>query len=91
MFWNRAKAFVTHVRKSTHATEEFHNLQKHQVLKGTPRGTHPITNPKVDESEKNEGEEEGGYVNEDGRLTRVLALQVPVDTRWNSLYYIIER
>ena len=51
----------------------------------------PITNPKVDESEANEGEEEGGYVNEDGWLTRVLALRVPVGTRWNSLYYMIER
>ena len=78
------------MRKSTHAIEEFCNLQKQQVLKDTPGGTSPITNPKVDESEGNEGEEEAGYSNEDGQLTRVLALRVPVDTRWNSLYYIIE-
>ena len=30
------------------------------MLKDTPKGTTPITNPKVDESEENEGEEEGG-------------------------------
>ena len=79
------------MRKSTHAIEEFCNLQKQQLLKGTPGGTSPITNPKVDESEENEGEEEAGYSNEEGQLTRVLALRVPVDTRWNSLYYMIER
>ena len=91
MFWNRAKAFVAHVRKSTRATEEFRNLQKQQVLKDTPGGTSPITDPEVDESEENEGEEEAGYSNEKAQLTRVLALRVPVDTRWNSLYYMIQR
>ena len=79
------------MRKSTRATKEFRNLQKQQMLKDTPGGTSPITNPEVDESEENEGEEEAGYSIEKGRLTRVLALRVPVDTRWNSLYYMIER
>ena len=77
--------------KSTRATEEFRNLQKQQVLKDTPGGTSPITYPKVDESEEDQGEEEAGYSNEDAQLTRVPALRVPVDTRWNSLYYMIER
>ena len=72
------------------AAEEFHNLQKQQVLKDTPEGTSPITNPEVDESEENKGEEETGHSNEDGQLTRVLALRVLVDTRWISLYYMIE-
>ena len=89
LFWNRAKAFVAHVRKSTRATEEFCNLQKQQMLKDTPGGTSPITDPEVDESEENEGEEEAGYSNEKAQLTRVLALRVPMDTRWNSLYYMI--
>ena len=79
------------MRKSTRATKEFLNLQKQQVLKDTPGGTSPITNPEVDESEENEREEEAGYSNEEGQLTRVLPLSVPVDTRWNSLYYIIKR
>ena len=79
------------MRKSTHATKEFCNVQKQQVLKDTPGGTSPITNPEVDESEENKGEEEAGYSNEDGQLTRVLALRVPVNTRWNSLFYMIER
>ena len=79
------------MRKSTRATEEFRNLQKQQVLKDTLGGTSPIINPEVHESEENEGEEEAGYSNEDGQLTRVLALRVPVDTRWNSLYYMVER
>ena len=61
------------------------------MLKDTPGGTFPITNPEVDESEKNEGEEEAGYSNENGQLTRILALRVPVDTRWNFLYYMIKR
>ena len=91
MFWNRAKAFVAHVRKYTCATKEFRNLHKQQVLKDTLGGTSPITNLEVDESEENEGEEEAVYSNEDGQLTRVLALRFPMDTRWNSLYYMIER
>ena len=70
------------MRKSTRAIEEFRNLQKQQVLKDTSGGTSPITNPEVDESEENEGEEEAGYSNEDDQLTRVLALRVPMDTRW---------
>ena len=49
-----------------HATEEFRNLQKKQVLKDTPGGTSPITKLEVDESEENKGEEEAGYSNEDG-------------------------
>ena len=79
------------MRKSTHAIEEFCNLQKQQVLKDTLGGTFPITNLEVNESEENEGEEEEVYSNEDGQLIRVLALRVPVDRRWNSLYYMIER
>ena len=72
------------------ATKDFRNLQKQQVLKDTPGGTFPIANPEVDESEENEGEEEADYSNEDGELTRVLALRVSVDTRWKSLYYMIK-
>ena len=53
--------------------------------------TSHIANPEVDESEENGGEEEAGYSNEDGQLTRALALRVLVDTRWNFLYYMIER
>ena len=79
------------MRKSTRATEQFRNLQKQQMLKDTPGGTSPITDPEVDESEENEDEEEAGYSKEAGQLTRVLALRVPVDTRWISLYYMIQR
>ena len=79
-----------HVRKSTCGTEELHHLQKQQVLKDTHPGDSPITNPELDESDENEGEETGGYVQEDDRLTRVLALRAPVDTRWNSLYFMIK-
>ena len=48
------------MRKSTRATKELHNLQKQKVLKDTPQGDSPITNPEIDESDENEGEEEGG-------------------------------
>ena len=71
------------MRKSTRATEELRHLQTQQVLKDTPPGD--------SESDENEGEEGGGYVQGDDRLTRVLALRAPVDTRWNSLYFMIER
>ena len=79
------------MRKSTRAIEELRHLQQQQVLKDTPPGDSPITIPELDESDENEGEEGGGYVQEDDRLTRVLALRVPVDTRWNSLYFMIKR
>ena len=79
------------MRKSTRATEELRHLQTQQVLKNTPPRDSPITNPELDESDENEGEEGGGYVQEDDRLTRVLALRAPVDTRWNSLYFMIKR
>ena len=79
------------MRKSTRATEELCHFQKQQVLKDAPPEDSPITNPELDESEKNEGEEGGGYVQKDDRLTRVLPLRAPVDTRWNSLYFMIER
>ena len=55
-----AKAFVAHVRKSTRATEELCHLQKQQVLKDTPPGDSTITNPELDESDENEGEEGEG-------------------------------
>ena len=45
------------MRKSTHATEELCYLQKQQMLKDTPPGDSLITNPELDESDKNEGEE----------------------------------
>ena len=60
-------------------------------MKDTPKRAPPITNAEVDESEENKGEEEGSYINEDGWLTRVLALRAPVDTRWNFLYYMTKR
>ena len=65
-------------------------LQKQQVLKDTPQGSNPITDPEEDEEEENEGDPEAGYANEE-RLTRVLALRALVETRWNSLYFMIER
>ena len=79
------------MQKSTRATEELCILQKRQVLKDTPQEDSPSTKPEVGESDENEGEEEGGYVQEDDRLTRVLALRAPMDTRWNSLYFMTER
>ena len=79
------------MRKSTRATGELCNLQKQQVLKDNPPGNPPIIDPEVDESDDNEAEAEGGNVQEEDRLTRVLALGAIVDTRWNSLYFMIER
>lgn len=86
----RARSFVSHAKRSSKASEELRTLQKQQVLKDTPQGSNPITDPEEDEEEENEGDPEGGYANEE-RLTRVLALRAPVETRWNSWYYMIER
>ena len=47
LLWNRAKAFVVNVRKSTHATQELRNLQKQQVLKDTPKGDSLFIDPKI--------------------------------------------
>ena len=44
--------------------------------------------PEEDEEEENEGDPEGGYANVE-RLTRALALRAPVETTWNSWYYMI--
>ena len=60
------------------------------MLKDTPQGSKLITNPEEDEEEENEGDPEDGYANEE-RLTRVLSLRAPVEMRWNSWYYMIER
>lgn len=87
---HRAKQFVAYVRRSTKASEELRLLQKQQVLKDTPQGVTPITDPEEDQDDEYEAEPEAGYTGE-SRLTRVLALRSPVDTRWNSLYYMIER
>ena len=86
----RARYFVFHAKRSSKASEELRTLQKQKVLKDTPQGSNPITDPEDDEEEENEGDPEGGYANEE-RLTRVLGLRDPVETRWNSWYYMIER
>ena len=86
----RAISFVSRARRSSKASKELRTLQKQQVLKDTPQGSNPITDPEEDKEEENEGDPEGGYANEE-RLTRVLALRARVETRWNSWYYMTER
>ena len=86
----RARLFVSYAKIFSKASEELQTLQKQQVLKDTPQGRNPITDPEEDEEEENEGDSEGGYANEE-RLTRVLVLRAPVETRWNSWYDMIER
>ena len=76
----RARSFVSHAKRSSKASEELRELQKQQMLKDTPQGSNPITDLEDDEEEENEGDLEGGYSNEE-RLTRVLALRAPVETR----------
>ena len=87
---HRARSFVSHAKRSSKASEELRTLQKQQVLKDTPQGSNPITDSEEDKDEENEGDSEGGYANEE-RLTRVFALRTPVEMRWNSWYYMIER
>ena len=75
-----ATSFVSHAKRSSKRFEELRTLQKQQVLKDTPQGSNPIMDPEEDEEKENEGDPEGGYTNEE-RLTRVLALRSPVETR----------
>ena len=86
----RGRSFVSHVKRSSKASEELRTLQKQQVLENTPEGSNSITDPEEDEEEENEGDPESGHAIEE-RLTRVLALRAPVEMRWNSWYYMIER
>ena len=86
----RARSFVSYVKRSSKASNELWTLQKRQVLKDTPQGSNPITDPKEDGEEENEGNPKGGYANEE-RLTRVLTLKASVETRSSSWYYMIER
>ena len=75
----RARSFVSHAKTSSNASEELRTLQKQQVLKDSPQGSKPITDPEEDEEEENEGDPDGGYANEVS-LTRVLALRAPDGT-----------
>ena len=86
----RVRSFVFLAKTSSKASEELRTLQKQKVLKDTPQGSNPITDPEDDEEEENEGDPEGGYANEES-LPRVLSLRVPIEMRWNSWYYMIER
>ena len=86
----RARSFVSLAKRSSKLSEELQALQKQQVLKDTPQGSNPMVDPEEDEKEENEDNPEGGYANEE-LLTRVLALRTPVETRWNSWYYMTER
>ena len=60
------------------------------MLKDTPEGSNPSTDPEEDEEEENEGDPEDGYAKKE-RLTGVLELSVPVETRWSCLFQIIEQ
>ena len=73
----RARLFVSHGKRSSKASEELRTLQKQQVLKDTPQGSNPITDPEEDEEEENEGDPEGGYANEE-HLTR----SSPLGLQW---------
>ena len=50
----RARSFVSHAKRSSKASEELQTLQKQQVLKDTPQGSNPITDPEKDDDEENE-------------------------------------
>ena len=74
----RARWFVSGVKRSSKTSEELRTLQKQWVLKDTPQGSNPITDPEEDEEEENEGDAEGGYANEE-HLMSVLALRDPME------------
>ena len=86
----RAKKFVNFMRKSTPAAEEMRRLQRQQI----ERQNEGINMDDVEEDSREESEgEEPGYDlrRHEGKLKRVLAFRQEVETRWNSLYYMVER
>ena len=48
----RARSFVFHAKRSSKASEELRTLQKQKVLKDTPQGSNPITDPRKTRKKK---------------------------------------
>ena len=85
---------MSHVRASTKTSETFRRLQiDHLRQEGVVDGDGEILIE--DEDGPEEVEEEvvapGDEPGQERKLTRVLSLVAPVDTRWNSLYYMLQR
>ena len=80
------------MRNSGPAAQEMRVLQLQQI-----RRDHGDTAGKMDDipeesRDESEGEEPGyDQTEHGGKLTRVLAWRTIVDTRWNSVYYLVER
>ena len=84
----RARDFVSHVRASTKTSETFRRLQTdHLRQEGAVDGDGKILIK--DEDGPEEVEEEvvalGDGPGQERKLTRMLSLVPPMDTRWNSL------
>ena len=85
---HRAKKFVSHLHHSSKQSEEFRQLQREALLEGTSSTAGDV--------EEDEGAEETedvlpGWEDKGRRPKQVLALRKAVDTRWNSLHFLVER
>ena len=84
----RARKFVSHMRGSSVAAEEMRVLQRQQIR----RQNEGLEDIEEEPREETESDEPGYDAKEHGgKLTKVLAWRAPVETRWNSLYYMVER
>ena len=84
---------MSHVRGSTKTSETFRPLQiDHLHQEGAVDGDGKTLIE--DEDGPKEVEEEvvalGDEPRQERKLTQVLSLVPPVDTRWNSLYYMLQ-
>ena len=85
----RARWLVYHAKRSSKASKTCGHYKSNRCLSTLLKAATRSGTPRRDEEEENEGDPEGGHANEE-RLTRVLALRAPVETGWNSWYYMIE-
>ena len=98
---HRAKKFVAHIRSSRKAAEAFRETQRDAIRKRREsRNAGGVGAPDlpIEQEAEEEDEEEDPGVTEfatsgglDVELDRVLELRTPVETRWNSTFYMIER
>lgn len=90
----RAHAFVNHIRGTTKQSEIFRRIQI-QLLRQQGAVDEDGNVAILDEEGPEEVEEEvvvpGEEQDAPHRLRHVLALIPPVDSRWNSLYYMLQR
>ena len=95
----RTRALVTALRASTRAAEEFRAVQRAHIQHNLQRRAEQEGQEQVDELDSDassisaEEVEDDEYRGGEERrpITQVLQMVQPVDTRWNSTLFVIQR